>query len=418
VPAGSEVRAAAGYIGRFDGRALGVDACLAVTAIASVVAIPVLHSPAALLFLVSGVLLAAFRPAVTAATLLDCRMVLILPAFCILSTIWSLYPALSLRFSIQLAATVVIAILVARRLAFQTTILAVFLALFPCILLSLALGPYRADTGALVGMFGSKNEMGGMSALFALIGFGLVAARSLPRVVRFLGAGGFLLGLAAILLAQSLGALAYLPTGIAAYLAILLARRMHLTMRMVILGFAGLATLLIGVSIAAHAATVAQWFFEVTGKDLTLTGRVDLWEVALNLIAERPFLGTGYQAFWVRGHAPAEALWDIFGIESRSGFNFHNTYLSNAVEIGLLGILIQILMIGAALILSGRLALRSGSAGAALLFAASAMMTMITFFEAPIFFQFNIQTVLVFLTIVYASDGLATLRSARVPPAG
>ena len=192
MPDGSEVKAAAGYIGRFDGRALGVDACLAVMAIVSVVAIPVLHSPAALMFLVSGVLLAAFRPAKTAATLLDCRMVLILPAFCLLSTIWSLYPALSLRFSIQLTATVVIAILVARRLAFQTTILAVFLALFPFILLSVALGPYRTDTGALVGMFGSKNEMGGMSALFALIGFGLAAAPRLPGGLGLLGGGGAL----------------------------------------------------------------------------------------------------------------------------------------------------------------------------------------------------------------------------------
>ena len=78
-----------------------------------------------------------------------------------------------------------------------------------------------------------------------------------------------------------------------------------------------------------------------TGKDVTLTGRTDLWAVAFQEIAERPVLGTGFQAFWVQGNPLAEELWAMFGIDSRSGFHFHNTLLSNAVEIGIVGVALQ-----------------------------------------------------------------------------
>jgi O-antigen ligase len=37
-----------------------------------------------------------------------------------------------------------------------------------------------------------------------------------------------------------------------------------------------------------------------SGKDSKLTGRADLWQVADRLIAQKPILGLGYNAFWGR----------------------------------------------------------------------------------------------------------------------
>ncbi|NNF90669.1 MAG: O-antigen ligase family protein [Boseongicola sp.] len=394
-------------IGRFDGRALNVDACLGITALIALTAIPVAGAPVALVYLASGVALAAFRPALTAVELLEARLLLILPAFCLFSAIWSQFPTETLRSSIQLMATIVIAVLISQRVRPLTALTAIVAGLLPLVLASVLFGAYRSDTGALVGLFGSKNEMAGMSAILALIGVGLAVSATIRWPVRLLGAAGFLLGVTAILLAQSVGALIYLPFGLGAYLAVLIAARLPVSARLVAVLFGGLVSCLMAAAIAAHFALASAAFLDLTGKDLTLTGRIELWQVALNLIAERPLLGTGFQAFWVPDHAPAEALWTIFGIDSRSGFNFHNAYLSSAVEIGVIGTMVQVWLIGLALVRSGRLACRTGAAGHTLIFAMAAMLALVTVFEAPVFYQFNLQSVIVFLIIGYAAKGIS-----------
>ena len=124
------------------------------------------------------------------------------------------------------------------------------------------------------------------------------------------------------------------------------------------------------------------------------------------LIAERPVLGVGYQAFWVIGNAEAEALWYMFGIEARSGFNFHNLYLSNAVEIGLLGVARHMLSLLGAAGLTLRWVLRSASAVAAVFFGLTLMVVMGSLIEVPLFFQFSLRSVLVVATFSYARDAL------------
>jgi exopolysaccharide production protein ExoQ len=99
----------------------------------------------------------------------------------------------------------------------------------------------------------------------------------------------------------------------------------------------------------------AAMILSATGKDITLTGRTDLWRVPRWMRSpNRPWLGHGYQAFWRIGNPEAEHLWRAFGIESRSGFHFHNLYLSNAVEIGMIGAGIQAMLLASL----GRLTLR------------------------------------------------------------
>jgi exopolysaccharide production protein ExoQ len=95
------------------------------------------------------------------------------------------------------------------------------------------------------------------------------------------------------------------------------------------------------VLLIVHIDAVSAAILAATGKDITLTGRTDLWRIGLEQIAERPWLGTGYQAFWQPGNPEAEHLWRAFGIASRTGFHFHNLYLSNAVEIGIPGAALQ-----------------------------------------------------------------------------
>jgi exopolysaccharide production protein ExoQ len=194
--------------------------------------------------------------------------------------------------------------------------------------------------------------------------------------------------------------------GLGAYPALWALRRVGLRLQVAASVFLALALAYVSVVLAANIDAVSAFVLDLTGKDITLTGRTDLWQAAFREIAEAPLLGHGFRAFWIPGNPVAIQLWAMFGIESRSGFHFHNTYLSNAVEIGILGVAIQsaiLLSIGLSTL---RLALSTREHLSAILFACAVMILSVTPLEVPVFFQFNLHTLLMVAALVYARDGL------------
>jgi exopolysaccharide production protein ExoQ len=406
--------ARAEVFGRFSGRLPDVDRLLAGSALAALVAEPVVGALAALAFLAAGMLLLALRPAESVMDLSEFRIVLILPGYCLLSTLWSDVPAQTLRAGIQLFATFVVAILIARRLPpgrFLALLCAVQLAI---VLASVTTGTYRADTGALTGYYGSKNAMGGAAALLAVLAAGLVA-RPGGFAMRTAALGAAAAGGAAVVLSQSMGALASLAAGLCAYPLLRAVRPLGLGLQAALTAVAVLAAATLGVVVAANIDALAAFVLDTTGKDITLTGRTDLWRVAIDEIAARPLVGAGFQAFWHTGNPVAESLWAQFGIESRSGFNFHNLYLSNAVEIGVLGVGMQTMLLLWTGIAALRLALITRDHRSAAFLAAAVMILSVTPLEVQVYFQFNLHTLLMIAMLVYARDGLAVLAPARVP---
>ena len=175
---------------------------------------------------------------------------------------------------------------------------------------------------------------------------------------------------------------------------------------------------------SSQVRAVGEFFELDAGADLEQSPRYNE-DIAPTKVSERTWNRWNVASLWVGmaicvptytlggvltayfGLSVTEALWTIFGIESRSGFNFHNTYLSSAVEIGLTGTLLQVILIGAALIFSGRLVAATGAPGHALLFALAAMLTAVTMFEAPVFYQFNLQSVIFLLILGYSAPRLS-----------
>jgi exopolysaccharide production protein ExoQ len=177
--------------------------------------------------------------------------------------------------------------------------------------------------------------------------------------------------------------------------------RLDGTQRLVLGILAGLGLVAALIGSLAYIDLISATFLEATGKDLSLTGRTDLWKIALDEIAARPILGAGYQAVWVPGNALAESLWQEFGIETRTGFHFHNAYLSNAVEIGVTGAALQAILVFGALF--GSLAWVIRDFRAETLFLSLFMVRQITLsmIEVPFFLQFDIGTILTVAAIVY-----------------
>jgi exopolysaccharide production protein ExoQ len=74
------------------------------------------------------------------------------------------------------------------------------------------------------------------------------------------------------------------------------------------------------------------------GKDPTLTGRVPMWNVAIDKIMDRPFLGYGKSGFW----APESPYRFQVGRAVALGFypnHIHNGFIETALDIGLIGLL-------------------------------------------------------------------------------
>ncbi|NMG06806.1 O-antigen ligase [Brasilonema sp. UFV-L1] len=74
------------------------------------------------------------------------------------------------------------------------------------------------------------------------------------------------------------------------------------------------------------------------GKDLTLTGRTEIWEAMLDLIWKRPLLGYGFNAVWQSWDNDVTAyLWRILEWECPYG---HNGLMDLLAELGILGLIV------------------------------------------------------------------------------
>lgn len=387
-------------------------------ALAVLILDPLFGSLAALVFLAAGLALIAIRPGHSLNAALSHWYILCLPLYCIVSTVWSQFPSVTLRHAIQLAVTIVIAIVIAHRV--PPVVLQRFLFGIYGIgtIGSLAFGRVRDDIGAWVGIFGSKNAFAAVISAFILASLTVLLDRNAPHLMRLAAFGGLVVSAPLLLLAQSTGAIVVLVPAVGTALLIHFSRRIGKPQRILaglLIGMAGTIGLIL---FMAHGEAFLARFLDYSGKDDTLTGRTELWEFGRYLISQNPLFGVGYQAFWVQGYAPAEALWADFGIEARRGFNFHNTYISNGVEIGMLGLALQVAVLYGALLGSLLWAFRYPSATSAFFCSFMVMVVGASFMEVAVFFQFSVTTILVICTLVYSLQANAARRAHAAHPAG
>jgi exopolysaccharide production protein ExoQ len=298
---------------------------------------------AAIGFLAGWVLLAAaYAPAAAQLLLRGPAVVWLLPGFGLLSVLWSQAPAPSLRYALEFAATIGCAVLSARLLTPRAHMVALTAALIATSAVSLLLGHQfiggQTGVSAFAGVFGSKNQLGFFASLLVLASLGLLLDRRQPGALRLLGVGAALLSLLLLAMAHSATSLGSVAIGgVVLLLGVPLARLDRfgrarvLFVGGVVLGLCGLPLLLSG----AHGESLV---LGILGRDDTLTGRTILWRYAAQIIPDHPWLGRGFNAFWLRDNPDAEALWAAFHLPGRTGFTFHNAYVAAAVELGYVGV--------------------------------------------------------------------------------
>jgi O-antigen ligase len=297
---------------------------------------------------VAGLLLVS--PLRMSRVVLPAVMGLILVGWALASYRWSIAPDLTLRRSVALLFTTVFGLHLASRYAWRDLI-----GLFAGVFLVLAVGSYVASLlfpgfgvhatihpGAWKGLWYEKNELGGQMVLGTLACASAAIVRPEQRRLWIFGA---ILAAGLVIASTSTTALLGLLIVCGGLMGLALLRR-----------GGAVAVFTLWTALAGAAAFLAvvllapDVFFALVGKDATLTGRVPIWIVVLDhVIPNRPLLGYGFNTYFIPTNPDYLRLVDIVGWPAPHA---HNGYLNLAVELGLpgaaLGVLILLrLLVGA-----------------------------------------------------------------------
>lgn len=268
----------------------------------------------------------------------------VLPALVLLalaSTAWSVEPGVTLRRAVAFAAYALLGVVMGVRWSgrelVERLLWLALLILASSLLFQLALpGLAVMADGAWRGAFAHKNVLGQMasfSILILLLGW---RHRLLARALL-----GPALVVALLFLLFSRSATSLVVTLIAALGLLLLGRGGPSPLaKAALLAFAGAALALAGL----WAILEPEQAVALLGRDLTLTGRLPLWDLVLGRVAERPWLGFGYQALFA---VPAFADYVLLTL-GWDAPNAHSGYLEVALGLGWVGLALALLLLAQA----------------------------------------------------------------------
>ena len=209
------------------------------------------------------------------------------------------------------------------------------------IVFALALPQYGRDLlgghdTAWKGIFMAKNYLGNVALYFLTVA---VSYRGRTPLLRSVRASQILFCLIAI--AFSRAATAYLLTAV--YLVYVVTMK---TLR----GFRKkdyfVLCILLLVAFCATTVIIVAWpgfLFSLLGKDVTLTGRTEIWSAVIDSIAKRPLLGYGYDAFWLGLEGES---YRIILTVSWALAQAQNGFLDVLLEMGAAGLTIVLLVFG------------------------------------------------------------------------
>lgn len=258
------------------------------------------------------------------------------------STFWSVDPGVTFRRSVVFAAITFFGAYLVLRFSLDQLIRLLACMFVASALVNLffivAIPQYGIGAGDIwTGVFSQKNALGFTAAL--AIPTLLVAARSWPAARFFLYGACALHGVLLVgsesktMLVAALG-----PTGL---MAVYQAFRSRKTLRgAVMLSLAGSGVFTMAFA-TANIAVLARWL----DKDVTLTGRVPMWENLIPIALERPILGHGYAATFGGYFSPIHEVW----IQNRwNPSHAHNALLHLWLELGLVAVVLFVVIYGRA----------------------------------------------------------------------
>ena len=228
-----------------------------------------------------------------------------------LSLLWSIEPSITLKRIIRLYIIVSVSVAFAsagwqpRR--FENTLRWLLFLLLGASAIFCYLNPelavhheqMRELLNAWHGITTGKNVLGSLASCAFIVWLHGLLTRETGRVTAILN-----LALAGLCLVMCRSSTSLMATGFAAFFVILLLRPSGSMRRLMpyIVGFFAVAVLVYALAvlnIVPGMGVILTPISTITGKDLTFSGRTNIWYLLRLHIQQHPLLGTGYAAYWI-----------------------------------------------------------------------------------------------------------------------
>jgi exopolysaccharide production protein ExoQ len=292
--------------------------------------------------LISSVLIAK-KIAEIFASSVRLKLIIALPVWAILSSVWSVDPRQSLVSGITLLCFTLFVIYLTEAFSFGGQLDLIMLTGAVAVPASIVLALFVPSVGATLsgwrGIFAHKQQCAAAVTLFLVTAFHWEPNRAIQKPLRVIY---IVLCILVIVMSQSrtgwlLALLALVLTGALRVLQRFAAKDAFFIVLTAIPIISGLAYLI---------SLLATLILTSVGKDPTLSDRTTIWSAVWYAITQHPWLGYGYEAFW-KGLAGASK--DVVFIAGWSISQAQNGYLDLWVQIGIGGIIVLALTIGQAL---------------------------------------------------------------------
>ena len=212
------------------------------------------------------------------------------------------------------------------------------------------------------GVIARKNQFGHLAALEIMIVLSMLswAGERERGPILTLMVPALLFGLASLLASRATGSLLSTLIAVSCFSALVAYRRVSLPLKVTLVAALGAAIVIYLLFGEAIEQQVFSTILVTFNKDVTLTGRTELWAIADRLIAKHPFIGHGPGSFWSVNNPDAWTVWREMRVQPNSGFTFHNTFRDILVDFGWIGLGLFLLGIGWHFVRELLIALASG----------------------------------------------------------
>lgn len=265
-----------------------------------------------------------------------------LPVLACLSVFWSDYRGQTLHHALEFASMLLCTVIIARTVSMEAFVKGVVVGSVIALIATLINGAYGRDyfsgTYSLVGLFGSKNQVGFIAEIGILASLAFFAGKARPIEKILFCFFPLLLFAVTLYLSKSATAAISLFIALCVLSVVYVITRFSKSVRWPVFAITAVSTALIAIVIMNM--DLQDKVLAGFGKDATLTGRTYLWQEGYKIGWSRPVLGHGYSAFWVPGQPQAERYWYEFQIYGKSGFHFHELFIQTFVDLGLCGFVI------------------------------------------------------------------------------
>ncbi len=277
------------------------------------------------------------------------RCIWLLVGLAIASILWSYAPAITQNRIIALFGTTLFGFYLASRYSLKEQLRLLGwtfgLALILSLLFAVGVPKYGimggVHAGAWRGIYPHKNVFGKVMVTSAIT---FLLLNKIERRHHWLLWGAFMTSVSFLVLAVSSSALVNFVLLVLAYAAF---RTFRLRYNLMVLALVSI--LLIGGGGAVWIVTHAESILSSMGRDLTLTGRTDLWPMVWDSIQNNFWLGHGYGGFWNGLNGESAPIWRQLGWPVP---NAHNGFLDLWIDLGLVGVVLFVIGFGQALLKS------------------------------------------------------------------